>query len=238
MDFSQECASLYDHVLLNYEFALLNQRSLSLLDCPASGLVACFLNAVKQGLSITNSHPSYNLKCVKSYSGESLCTISYTEKGLTQLLGYLGIAKAIYKDVIYENDNWAIMGPNKRVEHKVTTFDKTARGDIACVYATAVFYDDSCLTMSVPDLDLKTNKDCSKETSKNSVKLGIWEDVYACEMIKENPIFQLWKNLQNQITRLRKKDLIDNSAFEIALSIIAAVEYDSSTGKPTTHTVN
>lgn len=227
LDFTEECSALFDHVLSNYNFAISNQFTRSLLDCPADSLISCFLNATKQGLSLKNPHPGYYLKCVESYGGANLCSTSYTARGLTQLLGALGVAKAVHIDVIFENDEWAVMGSAKKVEHKITTFDAAARGDVACAYATAIFEDDSCLTVHVTALELKASQDAAKEFSLNSGTPNIWETPFVNEMRKTKPIYRLWKELQPQIIRLRKKGLIDKTEFEMAKNVVASVEFDS-----------
>lgn len=227
LDFAEECSVLFEHVLSNYDFAVTNKFARSLLDCPAESLISCFLNATKQGLSLKNPHPGYYLKCVENYGGANLCSTSYTARGLTQLLGALGVAKAIHTDVIFENDEWAVMGSAKKVEHKITTFDVVARGNVACAYATAIFEDDSCLTVHVTANELKASQDAAKEFSLNSGIQSIWETAYVNEMRKTKPIYRLWKELQPQIIRLRKNGLIDKTEFEMAKSVVASVEYDS-----------
>jgi len=232
MDFTQECSYLYEHVLLNYNFAILHQLPLSLLDCPADSLVSCFLNAIKQGLSLGKSHPGYYLKCIENHGGSSLCSISYTSKGLSQLIGSLGVAKTLYTDVIYTNDEWAFMGADQKISHKIKTFDPEERGNIACAYSTAVFDDGSCLTVYVKADELKAARDTAKELSVNSGIPSLWDTVYIDEMCKTKPIYRLWKSLQTQVARLRDENLINTSQFEAIKSVIASVEYDSNMEQP------
>jgi recombinational DNA repair protein RecT len=223
LDYSECCLSLYQHVLENYNSALRHHSRHSLLDVSPESLLACFFKATKQGLSLAKPNPGCYFKVVEML-GSVHCTLEYTSKGLSQLLGSLGIIKTLYRDVVYEGDEWAFVGADKPMEHKVTTFDLNKRGSVACSYATAVFDDNTCMTVYVTENELKDASERAVSFAVEHNEASAWTTAYADEMRKTKPVYRLWKSLTPQLARLHANGSISKENFNEASEIASNVE--------------
>jgi phage RecT family recombinase len=167
----------------------------SLVRVSISGLLTCFLNIARIGLTI---EPAKGFLFVKAdycdRTGQTTCTLEHGYKGLLELIKRSQKVKAITADVVYDNDHFEYNGSREKVTHRVTTLSRAKRGGCDGGYCTSELVNGTVITTTMAAEELEELR-LQGESHVNSV----WNSAYVDEMYRKSLIKRHYKTLQTSI---------------------------------------
>lgn len=191
LDFKREC-------LFARQQLLKNDYTLKVAGNNPNSLQAAILNVAAIGISL---NPANQHAYLVPRDGAICLDISY--RGLVKLATDSGAIKWAKVELVYENDDFAWLGPAHQPEHRADPFSD--RGALKGGYCIAKLPDGEILTEVMKVEEINKIRDTSKAFQNNK---GPWVDWYS-EMCKKTVLKRAYKSWPQTPNRQRMDQAVE-----------------------------